>query len=59
VASSQGSHELLQKVSQFDLFFIILFQFADVDILQSILDIGSHMLVAPLCIVCMTALAPD
>jgi len=39
-------------------FLIILFQFADVDILQSILDSWSHML-TPLCVVCMTVLAPE
>ena len=43
-------------------FFIILFQFADVDILQSILDMWSHML-RPICsaIMCCVydSLVPD
>jgi len=38
MASSQGSRELLPFLTILSLF-IVLFQFADVDILQSILDI--------------------
>jgi len=49
-ASSQGSRDVLQ-------FYIFhnFIQFADVDILQSILC----LFVAPLCAVCMTVFAPD
>src|SRR6218665_2410395 len=39
--------------SQFYLLFIILFQFADVDIIQSILDIWFHMLICSAIMCCV------
>jgi len=50
--SSQGSRELLHFFHNF-IFFIILFQFADADVLQSILDIWSHMLICSAFMCCV------
>src|SRR6218665_1061270 len=44
-AFSQGSRELLPFFTILSFLFIILFQFADVDIPQSMLDIWFHMLI--------------